>query len=115
MKKLAALFLAILMIFSFVACGETNVDSPPDEQKTNQPQSTTAPGREYDETDPAAVLGEITNDFADVTTSLTLKLEETFTAVGTTDVSSTLASCVRGAKVGKTSSTIFGSSILTEL
>ena len=85
MKKLAALFLAILMIFSLVACGETNVDSPPDEQETNQPPSaTTAPGREYDETDPAAVLGEITNDFADVTTSLTLKLEETFTAVGTT-------------------------------
>ena len=84
MKKLATLFLAILMIFSLVACGETNVDSPPDEQETNQPQSTTAPGREYDETDPAAVLGEITNDFADVTTSLTLKLEETFSAVGTT-------------------------------
>ena len=83
-EKLAALFLAILMIFSLVACGETNVDSQPDEQETNQPQSTTAPGREYDETDPAAVLGEITNDFADVTTSLTLKLEETFTAVGTT-------------------------------
>ena len=85
MKKLAALFLAILMMFSLVACGGTNVNSPTDEHETNQPQSATAtPGREYDETDPAAVLGEITNDFADVTTSLSLKLEETFSAVGTT-------------------------------
>lgn len=85
MKKLAALLLGILMIVSLTACGKTNVDSTQNVQETNQSQSAaTAPGRKYDETDPAAVLGEITNDFADVTTSLTLKLEETFTAVGTT-------------------------------
>lgn len=79
MRKLTALLLAILMIFSLAACGETKVDPTPDEQETSQPQSTTAPGREYDESDPAAVLGEITNDFSDVTTNPTQKLEETFT------------------------------------
>lgn len=85
MKKTTALFIAILMMVSLVACGEKNVDSTSDEQETNQQQSsTTTPVREYDETDPAAVLGEIINDFADVTTNLTQKLEETFTAVGTT-------------------------------
>ncbi len=84
MRKLTALLLAILIIFPLSACGETNVDSTPDGQETSQSQSTTAPGREYDESDPAAVLGEIANDFSDVTTNLTQKLEETFTDVGTT-------------------------------
>lgn len=66
MRKICSIIYAIVMVLSLVACSETN------------------PGREYDETDPTAVLGEITNDFADVTTNLTQKLEETFVAVGTT-------------------------------
>lgn len=74
MKKVTALFLSILMMFSFVACGEKNVDTTSDEQKTE---------REFDKTDSAAVIEEITNDFIGVTTELTQKLEKTFTAVGT--------------------------------
>lgn len=85
MRKICSILLSIAVIFSLVACGDTNNALTQDKQMTNQLQSVnTSPEREYDETDLAAVLREITNDFADVTTSLTLKLEETFTAVGTT-------------------------------
>jgi len=41
MRKLTALLFAILMMFSLVACGKTNVDTTPDEQKISQPQSAT--------------------------------------------------------------------------
>lgn len=85
MKKPIAVLLAVIVALSLVACSETNVNPTPNEQEIKQLQSATAtPTREYDESDPAAVLNEITNDFADVTTNLTRKLEETFTAVGTT-------------------------------
>lgn len=74
MKKALAWFVLIAMMISLAACG-----------KADQPQSTPAvPKREYDQSDPTAVLGEITNDFDDTITSLSQKLEETFTAVGTT-------------------------------
>ena len=84
MRKLTTLLLAIPLLCSLAACGENKADTASDVQQTSQPQSTAVSGREYDESDPAAVLGEITNDFSGVTTNLTKKLEETFTAVGTT-------------------------------
>lgn len=83
MKRPVALFLTILMSFSLAACGETNADFQSDDQGRvdRSPQAATAPGREYDETDPAAVLEEITDDFADDTTAMTPESEETTTAV----------------------------------
>ena len=76
MKKAIALLLAVIMLLSLAACGKN-------ESGENQNTSTTS-GREYDTSDPAAVLNEITNDFAATTDSLAQKLEETFTAVGST-------------------------------
>lgn len=76
MKKVIALLLTVVMLLSLAACGKNESGGKPD--------TGTAPGREYDATDPAAVLNEITNDFAATTTSLTQKLEETFASVGTT-------------------------------
>ena len=76
MKKALALLLAIVMLLSLSACGKN-------ESGENQSPSTTS-GREYDKSDPSAVLNEITNDFEATTLSLTQKLEETFTDVGTT-------------------------------
>lgn len=86
MKKILAILLAVTMMLSLVACGETANDptETPDDTSNTPPSQTITSDRDYDETDSAAVLGEITNDFADVTTQLTEKLEETFTAVGTT-------------------------------
>ena len=72
MKKIISLFLVILMLFAFTACSKDGAVS--DSKKA----------REYDETDPTAVLGEITNDFEDTMNTLKTKLDETFTAVGTT-------------------------------
>lgn len=86
MKKLLAILLAATMMFSLVACGETNsksTDMPDDTSDASLSQSV-PPKRDYDENDPTAVLGEITNDFADVTSQLSEKLTETFAAVGTT-------------------------------
>ena len=76
MKKAIALLLAVIMLLSLAACGKN-------ESGENQIVSTTS-GREYDTSDPAAVLNEITNDFAATTAALTQKLEETFAAVGAT-------------------------------
>lgn len=95
MKKILATLLTSIMIFSLVACGgaDSSSTSQPvastngnESETTNVPEETlnTTPTREYDESDPTAVLGEITNDFNDVTSQLTEKLSETFTAVGTT-------------------------------
>ena len=76
MKKVIALLLAMVMLVTFVACGKNDAGEKPD--------TGTTPGRKYDANDPAAVLGEITNDFEATTNSLAQKLEETFTSVGTT-------------------------------
>ena len=86
MKKILAILLAVTMMLSLVACGETanGPTETPDDTSNTPPSQTITSDRDYDETDSAAVLGEITNDFADVTTQLIEKLEETFTAVGTT-------------------------------
>lgn len=70
MKKLIAALLAIVMMFSFAACGAENEVEPSK--------------RDYDKNDPEAVLNEIINDFTDITTQLTEKLEETFNEIGTT-------------------------------
>lgn len=77
MKKIIALLLAVVMLFSLVACSGTN-------NTTDNSGNTTVPEREYDKSDPAAVLGEITADFSEVTATLTQKLTETFAAVGAT-------------------------------
>ena len=86
MKKIFVIFLAITMLFSLEACGETNNNSTdiPDDTSSVTTSQSIIPDRDYDESDPTAVLGEITNDFADVTSRLTEKLTETFVAVGTT-------------------------------
>ncbi len=76
MKKGIALLLAVVMLLSLAACGKNESGEKPDTGTTS--------GREYDVNDPAAVLGEITNDFEATTNSLAQKLEETFTSVGTT-------------------------------
>ncbi len=76
MKKGIALLLAVVMLLSLAACGKNDV--------SEKPGTGTTSGREYDTSDPAAVLAEITNDFDATTKSLTQKLEETFTSVGTT-------------------------------
>ncbi len=86
MKKILAILLAVTMMFSLVACGETN-DNPTNKQDNTSnvtPSQPITPDRDYDESDPTAILNEITNDFADVTTQLSEKLTETFSAVGTT-------------------------------
>ena len=92
MKKIIAFLLTVIMLFSLVACaGPSNTPDntgAPNSENTNvadtPPSQSATPGREYDETDPAAVLDEITADFSEVTTTLTQKLAETFSAVGTT-------------------------------
>ncbi len=76
MKKVIALLLTVVMLLSLAACGKNESGGKPDTGTTS--------GREYDTSDPAAVLGEITNDFETTTKSLSQKLEETFTSVGTT-------------------------------
>ena len=76
MKKILSLLLAAVMLLSLAACGKNESGGKPDTGTTS--------GREYDTSDPAAVLGEITNDFETTTKSLAQKLEETFTSVGTT-------------------------------
>ena len=82
MKKILAMFLVVVMIFSLVACGETK-DTPDETTKATTTQSISA-DRDYDQNDHVAVLNEITNDFINVTTQLAGKLTETFAAVGTT-------------------------------
>lgn len=82
MKKIFAMFLVALMVVSLVACGDTK--STQNETSKETPSQSTVPEKDYDENDPAAVLGEITTDFADVTTQLTGKLTETFATVGST-------------------------------
>ena len=76
MKKVIALLLTVVMLLSFAACGKNESGEKTDTGTTS--------GREYDTSDPAAVLNEITNDFEATTNSLTQKLEGTFTSVGTT-------------------------------
>ena len=103
---------AVMMMFSLVACGEANNNSIDIQNKTTHttplqsitptqasesdmadvqgdtsnktPSQSISSIRDYDESNPTAVLGEITNDFTDITSQLTEKLTETFTAVGTT-------------------------------
>lgn len=82
MKKIFAMFLAALMIVSLVACGDKK--STQNETSKETPSQFIAPEKDYDENDPTAVLGEITTDFAAVTTRLTGKLTETFATVGST-------------------------------
>ena len=76
MKKGIALLLTVVMLLSLAACGKN--------ESGEKPSTSTTSGREYNVNDPAAVLGEITNDFEATTISLTQKLAETFTSVGTT-------------------------------
>ena len=58
MKKIIALVLAVLMVLSLAACGKT--DSTPTDTKTDvSTTKPTEPKRDFDETDPAAVLEEI--------------------------------------------------------
>ena len=79
------LLLAILMTLAMTACGRTsNNSTETPEQITPAVSGSITLGREYDESDPVAVLSEITNDFADVISLLIEKQEETFSAVGTT-------------------------------
>lgn len=67
MKKLTALFLTIPMAFSLAACSGTNFTPAPSEEERDQPQAAaTDSEREYDENDPSAMVGEITNFFSDV-------------------------------------------------
>ncbi len=70
MKRVFALLLSLAMIVSLVACAAENGIETTE--------------REYDESDPEAVLGEIKNDFTDITAKLTEKLSETFSEVGST-------------------------------
>lgn len=86
MKKILAILLVATILFSLVACGKAN-DTPTNKQNNVSnvtPSQSIIPDRDYDKSDPTAVLDEITDDFADVTTQLTEKLTETFSAVGTT-------------------------------
>lgn len=83
MKKILALLLAVSMLLALAACGKTDSSSAANSSNAT-PEPLVVSDRDYDHKDPEAVLGEITNDFEDVTSQLTEKLEETFTAVGTT-------------------------------
>ena len=80
MKRFAASLLAILMTFSLSACGETHVDSASAQSTPASAQS--APSS--DQNSLSESLEEISSDFSGVTSNFTLKLEETFTSVGTT-------------------------------
>ena len=80
MKKILSMFWAIIMLFSLVACGETK--SIQNETTDESALQIITSDRKYDESDPVAILDEITNDFSDVTTQLTGKLTEMFVAVG---------------------------------
>ncbi len=82
MKKALAFLLAIIMLFSLSACSGTDTPTQTDESASTTPPLSTS-DRDYDESDPVAVLGEITNDFSEVTVNLSQKLSDTFTAVGT--------------------------------
>lgn len=79
MKKLLILFLATAMMFSLTACSETT-----DSQDEATQSQLISSDRDYDKNDPSAVLGEITNDFTEVSAQLTKELAKTFTAVGST-------------------------------
>ncbi|MCC8080114.1 MAG: leucine-rich repeat domain-containing protein [Oscillospiraceae bacterium] len=83
MKKIIAFCLAVVMILSLAACGGTSVQQSTNTPETSTPPSST-PDREYDESDPTAVLNEISTDFATVTENLSKELTDTFSAVGTT-------------------------------
>lgn len=86
MKKTLAILLAATILFSLVACGEAN-DTLINEQNNTSSVTPSQPiisDKDYDKSDPTSILGEITDDFADVITQLTEKLTETFSAVGTT-------------------------------
>ena len=85
MKKILVIFLVTVMMFSLVACGEKNssIDTQEEESQVTVIPSI-ATERDYDENNPTAVLDEITNDFANVTSQLAEKLTETFATVGTT-------------------------------
>lgn len=74
-KKIIAVLLAVVMITGLVGCGgeKRPAQSGIDKEKRN-----------YDESDPTAVLNEITNDFNAILTALNKNLDETFEAVGTT-------------------------------
>lgn len=78
MKKLLAILLTSAMTFSLVACGGNKG------AQDNTLNEQVAAEKTVDESDPAALLDAITNDFTDVTTALTEKQTETFSAVGTT-------------------------------
>ena len=83
MKKLTVMLLAVMMMLSLIACGETSVSSAQDEQATN-PSTAVSSEQEYDESNPTAVLEKITDDFTNTAGSLIQKKEETFAEVGTT-------------------------------
>ena len=76
MKKGIALLLAVIMLLSLAACSQNAPAEKPGAETTSQ--------REYDTTDPEAVLDEINNDFVATTEALNKKLAEVFTSVGTT-------------------------------
>lgn len=86
MKKALAFLLAVAILLTLVACGEMGSSEGVNvgEVENTSPSSLIASNREYDASDPEAVLGEIMDDFEDVTSQLTEKLDETFTAVGST-------------------------------
>lgn len=77
MKRWMSIFLALVMLLAMTGC----------ERTAEGAESTTPPiqsERDYDASDPDAVLGEITDDFEGVTSQIAEKLSETFTAVGST-------------------------------
>ena len=85
MKKIISLLLAGLMLLPLTACSGTSSNSTEPPEQTNSPVlETEIPAGNYDESDPTVVLKEITNDFADVTSYLLEKQEETFLNVGAT-------------------------------
>lgn len=84
----AVLLLIITMLLTaanIIGCLLNRPSGPVNSTNKSAPVSeSSVPSRDYDENDLTSVLGEITNDFADVISYLMEKQEETFSNVGAT-------------------------------
>lgn len=60
MKKILAILLTVTMMFSLVACGETNNNptNTPDDTSNVTPSQSITPDRDYDESDPSITDNE---------------------------------------------------------